>query len=70
MFHLTEAQANRIHADLHDLAVAAAQSGQIARAEALQEAAKLINDAQIAAFESRTATARRRSQRQLQGAAR
>lgn len=67
-FHLTDAQVTKLHGEFHDLAVKAAQAGQTARAEALQEAARLLHEARMQAFEQRAGTARRRRQRQLQGA--
>jgi hypothetical protein len=70
MFHLTESQVNRLHEDIHDRAIDAAQDGNTARAEALQEAAKMLHEARMQAYDQRAATARRREQRQFQGAAR
>lgn len=67
-FHLSDTQVTKLHGDLHDLAAKAAQAGQTARAEALQEAAQLLHKARMQAFEQRAGTARRRRQRQLQGA--
>jgi hypothetical protein len=70
MFHLTEIEVNRLHEHLHDLAIDAAQAGNSARAETLQEAAKLVHDARMDAYDRRAATADRRRQRQSQGALR
>lgn len=69
MFHLTNSEANALHEQFHDLADEALKDGNPTRAEIMQEAAKIVHEARMAAFDQRAALARRRRQRQLQGAA-
>jgi hypothetical protein len=70
MFHLTEKEVIRLHEQFHELAQEAVQAGNFARAVILQEAAKLVHDARMDAYDRRSATANRRRQRQSQGATR